>query len=200
MLLVIGLYLLISIGVVKSAISHARRNGRNPKRWGWGAAFVMYSLVFWDWVPTIAVHQYYCATEAGFWVYKTPEQWRKENPGVMEALVANNVPIIVRSQDDGSNWSSTEQLNQRINQVGTQQGPVLLHLWRYEAELIDNQTNKVLARSVDFSTSGKVKRADWGWKFWLETRHCPAYKDRAFQFGEILEQFKGVAVGVIRML
>jgi len=191
-LLGIGLYLLISFAVVHGAISYARRSGKSPKRWGWGAAFVMYSLVFWDWIPTIAAHQYYCATEAGFWAYKTPEQWKKENPGVMETLVANNIPITVKSQDDGSNWSSTEQLNQRINQVGTQSGPLLLHLWRYEAELVDNETNEVLVKSVDFSTSGRVQRADRSWKFWLETRHCPAYKDRAIQFGKFLEQFKGI--------
>ncbi|MBK7764911.1 MAG: hypothetical protein IPI44_01795 [Sulfuritalea sp.] len=83
-----GLYLLIAFGVVIGAISHARKHGKSTKRWGWGAALVMYLIPFWDWIPTVAVHQYYCATEAGFWVYKTPEQWKKENPGVMETLVA----------------------------------------------------------------------------------------------------------------
>src|ERR1017187_2359067 len=83
------LYLLISIAVVRWAIRYARDNGRSAKRWGWGAALVMYLIPFWDWIPTVATHQFYCAKDAGFWIYKTPEQWKTENPGVMEILVAN---------------------------------------------------------------------------------------------------------------
>lgn len=79
-------YLLLSIAIVKSARRHARNTGKNVKYWGWGAALVMWLIPFWDWLPTVAVHQYYCATEAGFWVYKTPEQWKLENPGVMDGL------------------------------------------------------------------------------------------------------------------
>ena len=52
------LYLLISIAVVRWAIRYARRNGKSARRWGWGAALVMYSLVFWDWIPTVAMYQY----------------------------------------------------------------------------------------------------------------------------------------------
>ncbi len=91
-LLAFGVYLLISIGVVRRAIRYAQENGRSAKRWGWGAAFLMYSLVFWDWLPTVAVHQYYCATESGFWVYKTLDQWKVENPGVMERLAMSHLP------------------------------------------------------------------------------------------------------------
>jgi hypothetical protein len=39
--------------VVSWAIRYARKNGKSAKRWGWGAAIVMYSIVFWDWIPTI---------------------------------------------------------------------------------------------------------------------------------------------------
>ena len=85
----IGFYLLISIGVVAWAIRHAKKNGKSKKRWGWSAALVMYLIPFWDWLPTVAVHQYYCAKESGFWVYKTMDQWKAENPGVAETLVAN---------------------------------------------------------------------------------------------------------------
>jgi hypothetical protein len=98
-LLAMGVYLLLSVGVVKWAIRYARDNGKSAKRWGWGAAFVMYSLVFWDWIPTIATHQYYCAKDSGFWVYKTLDQWKAENPGVMEGLVAQRVLSSVREGD-----------------------------------------------------------------------------------------------------
>ena len=83
-ILIMGVYLLISIAVVCGMVRTARKNGRNAKLLGWSAALVMYLIPFWDWLPTVATHQYYCATEAGFWVYKTVDQWKQENPGVME--------------------------------------------------------------------------------------------------------------------
>jgi hypothetical protein len=70
-------YLLISILVTKLTINWAKRHQRRPWLWGGFSAFIMYNLVFWDWLPTIVMHKYYCATEAGFWVYKTPEQGRR---------------------------------------------------------------------------------------------------------------------------
>lgn len=86
----IGLYLLISVLVVRWAIRHARANGKSAKRWGWGAALGMYLLVFWDWIPTVAVHQYYCAADSGFWVYKTLDQWKVENPEGLEKIEKEN--------------------------------------------------------------------------------------------------------------
>lgn len=80
-LVVFVVYFAISEEVVRGAIRYARNNGKSAKRWGWGAAFVMYSIVFWDWIPTVAVHQFYCAKDSGFWIYKTLDQWKRENPG-----------------------------------------------------------------------------------------------------------------------
>jgi len=188
----LGLYLLISMGVVAWAIKYAKKHGKSAKRWGWGAALGMYLLVFWDWIPTVTVHQYYCATEAGFWVYKTVDQWKKENPGVMEALVANELSAPSSHQGDEDNWTNTYLLNQRINQVSKHQGPLLFYRWKYESELVDNRTNEVLARSVDFYTAQIRAGGGWhGWKFWLATDHCPSHRDGAIQFGSYLAQIKG---------
>ncbi|TCV80126.1 hypothetical protein [Sulfurirhabdus autotrophica] len=60
------LYLLISIVVVLWAIRYARGNGKSAKSWGRGAAFVMYSLVLWDWLQTVATQEFYCAKDSGF--------------------------------------------------------------------------------------------------------------------------------------
>lgn len=81
-LMVLGalvVYLLISIWVTKTATSWAAANNKKPWLWGGLAAFVMYNLVFWDLIPTLVMHKYYCDTQAGFWVYKTPEQWKAEH-------------------------------------------------------------------------------------------------------------------------
>jgi hypothetical protein len=144
---VMGLYLLISLGVVKGAIAYAREKGKSARRWGWGAALVMWLIPFWDWIPTMVMHQYYCATEAGFWVYKTPEQWKQENPGVMETLVAFN---------DGRSSHGAYMLNPRFNWAIKKDGPQWFNRWRWEQEIVDTKTNDVLARYVDFSTGAEV--------------------------------------------
>lgn len=188
-ILAFGLYLLISIGVVRWAIRYARRHGRSAKRWGWGAAFVMYNLVFWDWLPTVAVHQYYCAKDAGFWVYKTLDQWKAENPGVMGTLVANEV-----WPHQKINGKDVAIINRRMRLVYFEQGERFLHIWPDIRELVDAKNSEVLARYVDFSTSQERGQAGWsGWKFWLHSESCVNGRDKAIEFGKFYLQFKGHA-------
>ena len=182
-----ALYLLISIGVVMSAAAYARKHGKSAKRWGWSAVLVMYLIPFWDWLPTIATHQYYCATQSGFWIYKTLDQWKKENPGVMETLVAN--AVWPHHEIDGR---SVAVINQRMNLVYAQSKELPLHQWQDIRELVDTENQEVLARYVDFSTAHERRRAGWsGWKFWLSNDYCPGGETRVTQFGNFYLQFKG---------
>lgn len=122
--------------------------------------------------PTVATHQYYCSTEAGFWVYKTPEQWVKENPGVMEMLVASKISPLER-QGDMQNYKDTYFLNQRFNWIVKHNGKLPLNRWRHEQVVVDTKTGEVMARYIDFSTSQEQPQAGWaGWKFWLYSPHC----------------------------
>lgn len=192
----LSLYLLISMGVVAWAINYAKKHGKSAKRWGWGAALCMYLLVFWDWIPTVVVHKYYCSTEAGFWVYKTPEQWKKENPRVMEGLVANK-GYPSSHKGDMTNYVDTNFLNQRFNLIHKHNGPLLLHRWKREDILVDIKNNETLVRYVDFSTSQERRQAGWsGWKFWLDSSfwmdsgYCS--ENKAIESGELINLFKGV--------
>lgn len=190
---VMAIYLLISIGVVTWAVVHAKKNGKSAKKWGFGAVFVMYSIVFWDWLPTVAVHQYYCAKDSGFWVYKTLDQWKAENPGVMEGLVATEIIAPAKHEGDEDNWTNTYFLNQRINQVSKHQGSLPFYRWKYEVAVVDNKTNEVLARFIDFYTTQVRAGGGWhGWKFWLATDHCLSHQKDAVQFGDYINEFKGV--------
>lgn len=169
---VMALYLLISIVAIIGAIKFAKNNGKSAKRWGWSVALVMYLIPFWDWIPTVAVHQYYCAQESGFWIYKTLDQWKKENPGVADTLVANKgAPS--RRLGDMSSYTETYNLNQRFDWVITKTGPLLLNRWKWEKKIIDTKSNDVLARYVDFSTgSGFIAGPSRLLRFWLQNDHC----------------------------
>ncbi|HEY6093368.1 MAG TPA: hypothetical protein VIU93_00305 [Gallionellaceae bacterium] len=176
-----GLIVLIVMVLYLSLLLWATRRGW---RWGiekkgWtgkkrylGAAIgflIVYLPVFWDWLPTVAVHQYYCAKDAGFWMYKTLEQWKAENPGVMEALAANKGAPSSR-QGDMENYTDTYFLNPRINETVQQQRVFwFLPVHRHEQMIVDNKSNEVLARYVDF---GSYDREWGGLKFWTSVQRC----------------------------
>lgn len=186
-----ALYLLLSIGVVVWAINYAKRSGKSTKRWGWGAVLVMYLIPFWDWLPTVAVHQFYCAKDSGFWVYKTLDQWKAENPGVLPTLVANKGDPSSR-EGDMTNYTDTYSANERFSLVVKRHGQFLFNRWQHEREVVDIKTNFVLARYIDFSTSQEPRQAGWsGWKFWLDSRNCVGGRDRKIKFGTYYLQFAG---------
>jgi len=188
-LVAFGVYLLISVGVVSWTIDYARKNGKSAKEWGFGAAFVMYSIVFWDWIPTVAVHQYYCAKDSGFWVYKTLDQWKAENPGVMEGLVANKGEPSTR-QGDMENYTDTYLLNQRFNKIVQQQSVLSwLSVRRREQTVVDSKSNEVLARHVDF---GSYNREWGGLRFWTSIQHCSGGENNYGNFLLFKRTFQGV--------
>lgn len=187
----IALYLIVSLVVIVLTARVAKKQGRSPWRWGGAAALVMYLLVFWDHIPTVVAHKYYCEKEAGFWVYKTLDQWKAENPGVVEGLVANKGEPSKR-QGDMVNYIDTYFVNQRFNLIVKHNGQFPLNRWRHEREVVDTQSHEVLARYVDFSTSQEKRQAGWsGWKFWLESRNCADGREQLINFGNFYVQFKG---------
>jgi hypothetical protein len=85
-LVVMGGHLLLSIWVVLIAIKEAKKNGKPGWRYGVPVGIVMFHLLYWDYIPTHAVHRYHCLVDGGFTVNKSLEEWMEENPGVAETL------------------------------------------------------------------------------------------------------------------
>lgn len=199
-LMIIGffaLYLLISAFVVGGASRWAKKHGRSAWKWGGLAVFVMYNLVFWDFIPTLVAHKYYCATEAGFWVYKTPEQWAKENPGVMNGLVENRGAPSTR-QATIQGFTDTYYLNQRINKIVKQyRTSSVLPINRLEQEVVDAQSNQILARYTDFFSGygGLGTGGDGSWrvlKVWLSVKQCESGASHYEQFLSFKRTFQGI--------
>ena len=163
----IGVYLLISFGVVIWAATRAK-DGKGAVRRGLLAALVMFLIPCWDWIPTVVAHKYYCEKEAGFWVYKTLDQWKVENPGVMEGLVANKVSI--QRVGDEDNYTDTQTLNQRFTWLNERHRPIFLlpvHAWK--REIVDDKSGEILARHIDFSSGAGRDQL----KFWMNIQGCP---------------------------
>ena len=181
-----ALYLIVSIAVVAFAARAAKRNGKRPWRWGGGAALVMYLLVFWDHIPTIVAHKLNCDKEAGFWIYKSPDAWKVDNPGVMETLTTPKI-----WQHDFSGGGGVVHINQRFDLIYKKEKLLFLHQWRWQRELVDIKNSEVLARYVDFSTGNGLIGGEPEFRFWLHRDGCMDGKDNAIKFGQLTIQVKG---------
>lgn len=183
-LVVLGLYLLVSVGVVRYAARWARKRERRPWVWGGLAAFVMYNLVFWDWIPTMVAHKYYCATQAGFWVYKTLDQWKAENPRVMETLKLQLKP------HQSTPFGEVDRLDDRFAIETRRRRPIpFLSTTISERRLLDAKTGEVLERAVDVGSGVGNIATGGGWKFWLNQKPCAAME--FWNFTAQLEQMRG---------
>ena len=165
-------YLALAVYSVRATVRSARASGLSAKqRWlrGGLVALVFYLIPFWDWIPTVVAHHYYCATEAKFEVFKTIEQWRKENAEVVPTLRFDR-DATPRAVGAYRRYS----LNQRIEVVRKPAEAVFLSVTRETAQVIDAKTTEVLARYADFHTgfASLGVGGEGAWKFWLKRNSC----------------------------
>jgi hypothetical protein len=85
-LLAIGLYFVILMVATYWGYRFFKNRSRKSAIYSGTTVFLAIFLpVFWDWIPTIIAHDYYCK-QTGVTEFKPVEQWKKENPGVWETL------------------------------------------------------------------------------------------------------------------
>jgi len=144
-------------------------------------AFVMYNLVFWDFIPTLFAHKYYCETEAGFWVYQTPEQWKKSSlGGQAEKLITygktiDQMPLVVLNPGTDS-AIGIRKINERIYKAFDIRGiPSIFPIQKQMTYFADIGDGKKLAELIDFSsgygnpmTTGGIL----GFKSWVARDGC----------------------------
>jgi hypothetical protein len=174
-LIIIGVliaYLGLAAFSVRAAWRSAREAGLAARqRWKRAGlvALVFYLIPFWDWIPTVVAHQYYCETEAKFEVYKTIEQWINENADVAKTLRYDPRTRFIRNGD----WERFP-LNQRIASERKVAEEKFLAVTSESARIVDVTNNAVLATYTDFRT-GYPSLGVGGagaWKFWLKQYSC----------------------------
>ena len=171
-------YLAVSVFVIRWAVRHAKKHEKNVWLWGGVSAFIMYNLVFWDWIPTVVAHKYYCSTEAGFWVYKTVDQWKAENPGVAETLHSEILP------SQKTPYGHMEIINKRFREEFHKKKIFPLPTTVTERRVVDVNTNDILAKEIAVG-SNVNPRFDGlqGYKFWLSPKPCVSYQVGKFTKG-----------------
>ncbi len=174
-------YFAICVIVIALVVKWAKKRGRRPVRWGIGAALVMYHLVFWDFLPTLVVYKYYCATKAGFWVYKTPEQWKVKNPGVAEMLTWMEM-----SPDYSAlGVTSGYWLNERMVKARKTTKCLFLPVGYSEHLIIDVKNNETLVKRV--SVWAGYDGGKRFLKFWTD---WPTYQLKIEVFHKYLDTYR----------
>ncbi|HEB96694.1 MAG TPA: hypothetical protein ENI96_09735 [Sedimenticola thiotaurini] len=188
-------YLLVSLVLALIAAWIARAGGAAGWKAGVPVFLIMLGLVFWDWLPMEVMYRYDCARHGGFTLYKSIEQWKRENPGVAETLVA--APS--RMHSDGKN-RTTFILNERFSLVMTKI-PHWFHIVERNDRIIDHKTGETLARYVDFRTDiiplglGGIGLNGRLFKLWMMKNSCEEKQVRRKgqeQFNDMLHKLKSL--------
>jgi len=182
-------YFFVARTVVRFTTKWASNNNKSVRLWRITAIIGMLSIVFWDLIPIYGIHTYQCASNSGFSVYKTLDEWKQENPGVVETLV----PVSQRSTIGNT---TRAQLNQRFAWDITR-SQVWYTLYKKDEQIIDIKTGEVLAENIDFYTNlinpmvmPTTHIRDF--KIWMKINTCEksghrTNRKRFYQFEAIIE-------------
>jgi hypothetical protein len=190
-----AVYLALLIGATLVAYRLARKRG-----WSVGKASIagsiaflaVYLPVFWDHLPTVIAHHYYCSTEANFVVRKTTEQWAKENSELVSSLRYEPKAAGVRMGE-----YMRFPLNQRIVSERRNPTPVFLSVAKREGRIVDVQTGEFLASFVDFRTGSPSPGGKGWWKVWLQRRSCDL-SDSGFGVPFAAQELEWTKLGGVR--
>jgi hypothetical protein len=178
-LLVVGTYIAIWILVVRFSYRLTFRVTESKKKsFSIAAAFflIMYLIPFWDLIPTLIMHKYYCNTQAGFWVYKTPEEWISENPDTATSLINYEKSIIESYGRYRQKYHFNEVFVEEISR-----SVKVFHAISRTDKLFKDK-NKVLLKRTDFIFGSGMSSIHSGgsleeWRrffsfFWFQNRRC----------------------------
>jgi hypothetical protein len=170
-LLVVLAYLAVLIGAPMIGYRLAARSGWQKSRRRLVALIVFLAIflpMFWDWLPTVWLHSYYCEKYGGLTVTRTPEQWKEANPGIAETIARAKEPV------QTGHWPKySVKLSDRFS-VDTEAREKTFSLRETEQRVLDDKTGEVLVRLVDFSTGRTVRGFNHfrDVKIWMHRNSC----------------------------
>lgn len=201
-ILFLFVYFIISLILVFTAWRKADQNNRKGWLAGLIVAFVMYNLVFWDWIPVVLKHKHYCKTDAGFWTYQSPEEWVNNNRKLSKQI-----------------WYAQGQ--RKVESLKRENGQETVRIWygdniyhefeydrnfahaikRIEQRLFDANAEKLLARSVQYtrgdSNLSLGANGFTDYKFWLSIGENKCLSDDSQEYlrayKQYFDEFKKVA-------
>jgi hypothetical protein len=179
-----AVYFFVSFLVVKGTVSWAKKRGRS--RWGWGVlvAFLMYNLVFWDWIPTVVLHRQYCEFDGGTTVYKTPAAWAIENPSLVGNLPAWKFDSSNRVEINGAPYIVNDVIEERF--FNEDRWPAIR---RMETILYDRKTKVPLFKKVQYGSRCYQTDGIGQYKVWMPPCGCGVVEKRPQDFNLLMNKY-----------
>jgi hypothetical protein len=168
-------YLIISLVMIYFGVQIARTIKKPGWKGGILAATVMYLLMFWDLIPFHVAHKYYCETEGGFSVFKTFDEWEKENPEVSFTLT----PVENSNFEQKLN-TRTYLMNQRFKWEITTTDH-FLDIQKTDNRVIDIKNNEIVAQYIDFNSNQNTRNPKEfrDFKIWLNIDSCESSSNKS---------------------
>ncbi len=142
-----AVYCLVCYGFVRLIASLPEDRKRVKRRvFGFVALLIFNApLLYYTLLPA-AMKPFYCM-DSGFWLYKSPEQWMRENPGVAQTLEKDGRSFTRFNEKTGL-YEGGYILNQRFewHSVGWNHWH---NLQTSEQRVVDSATGEVMARRLD---------------------------------------------------
>jgi hypothetical protein len=169
----------------------ALSTGKSKSIGRWAAmigALIVLLPVFWDVPPTMAAHRYYCAKDAGVWVYKTPKQWYAERIG----KASKSPPIFIESQSDKNNFFDNIPSFSRLGlKYDSYEERKFLTVTLTRRRIVDVTSGEVLVETRNYSAWPTKPIPHWKW--WLSIDFCHPGLSRTEYFLEIYKQIEKLA-------
>ena len=153
--LIVVLILSAYIGACFMAVTFTFKRSRERKLLKSVAVFFLFNAPLIYYIVPDAIRRYhFCETEAGFWLYKTPEQWALENPNSVNEnpetrvptrkVIRTKSPIVPGRLDEERIYTSDSRFNYIIKKTYISSNRL-----REEYLLIDAKTGEKLLSGVD---------------------------------------------------
>jgi hypothetical protein len=128
------------------------------KRWIVGPLLILFGIAFWDWMPMEIMYGYYCYNKAETVTHKTVDQWKSENPNVLEHLVPKNLNLFVSKNWRSFTYKGIEYdeypINERFSHRYHQEKRVLGIIETLRS-IVDTQTGEPLVSKSNFRTDAR---------------------------------------------
>jgi hypothetical protein len=150
--MVLGVIALYVVSCVALMVVTHRLGQRYAWKYKWAWVFLVF-LLFNTPVasvvlpPMLAMHSY--CEEAGFRLYKSPEQWKRENPGVAQTLNIDGSQVNKRI--DKSKVQRIFHLNERFDWIIEASATEMSTVDRETQTIVDRKNGEAMAERIDFN-------------------------------------------------
>lgn len=171
------LYFAVMWIVIRWAWRVGRNNGGSLLRsfsFAFAGFLMVYLPLFWNHIPVTLKHRSLCATDGGFNLYKTPEQWVAENRDHIAALNGIDLNKMSKSRKVGDGYDRYEYFGGLLASESrhTRSRVFQVDVLRVESLEVDVRTGAVVASLVDYQIGSRDDV-----RLWFAGKSCFAPND-----------------------